>query len=110
MIVTMVERRHGVWRETNGRGQPKVRQSAADCSRDPRSGRRVEYVKSGGDVFVRVAADFFTDGRESFSENEEFDDVRWFAYVPSSVERRVARRMLATDMEAKPPLLLFFSC
>lgn len=54
---------------------------------------RAEYIKRQDGYAIRVIADFLSDGRTEFSE-QEIGEVRWYPYSPSNDELRFALKLL----------------
>ena len=96
MLVTMVERRC-----------PRT-----VCDRpgsgDERTANRVEYYAREHGACVLVTADFPASGRERFIESEEWGETVGRQFLPEPVERRAARRLLASPAMPGIPMLLFF--
>jgi hypothetical protein len=79
-------------REFGSVGMFAARRDSLGVSQAAATGR-VEYVKMRDNWPTRVIADFDTDGRGAFCE-QEFGEVRWYPYLPSQSEVTFALGLL----------------
>jgi hypothetical protein len=100
MLISILERR-----SKRGTVAEVLSHGTGPLPADGTGARKVVYFKRVDGVHRHVTALFDSEGCEYYSQSEDLDE-RSFAFTPTPIERRVAKRLLAlSEVRASTPRL-----